>query len=316
MSVRDLVILGTASQAPTRRRNHNGYLLRWDGQGVLFDPGEGAQRQLLLAGVASSAITQICLTHFHGDHCLGLPGIVQRLSLDRVTHPVTAHYPASGRQFFQRLRHASAFTEVTDLREEPIDRDGPVATLPVGVLHACRLDHPVESFGYRLVEPDGRHMVPELLARYGVAGPQVGQLQRAGVLEIGGQQVRLDQVSVPRRGQRFAIVMDTRLCEAVYALAEGADLLLIEATFLAEDAALANEYGHLTAAQAGRVAADCGVRRLVLTHFSQRYAEPARFGEEAAAAFDGEIIVAEDLMRIGVPRRQRETSTVTPQHQP
>ena len=304
MSVRELVVLGTASQAPSRRRNHNGYLLRWDGQGVLFDPGEGSQRQLLLAGVPSSTITRICLTHFHGDHCLGLPGIVQRLSLDRVAHTVTAHYPASGRAFFHRLRHASAFTEVADLREEPVERDGPLADLPSGVLHARRHDHPVESFGYRLVEPDGRRMVPELLARFGVAGPQVGQLQRIGVLRIAGREVSLDQVSVPRRGQRFAIVMDTRLCEAVYALAGGADLLLIESTFLTEDAALADEYGHLTAAQAGRVAADCGVRRLVLSHFSQRYCEPARFHEEAAAVFDGEIIVAEDLMRIPVPRRQ------------
>jgi ribonuclease Z len=304
MSVRELVVLGTASQAPSRRRNHNGYLLRWDGQGVLFDPGEGTQRQLLLAGVPSSAITRICLTHFHGDHCLGLPGIVQRLSLDRVAHTVTAHYPASGRAFFHRLRHASAFTEVADLREEPVERDGLLAELPIGVLQARRLDHPVESYGYRLVEPDGRRMVPELLDRFGLAGPQVGQLQRIGVLRIGGREVSVEQVSVPRRGQRFAIVMDTRLCEGVYALAGGADLLLIESTFLTEDAALADEFGHLTAAQAGRVAADCGVRRLVLSHFSQRYGEPARFHEEAAAVFDGEIVVAEDLMRVPLPRRQ------------
>lgn len=125
------------------------------------------------------------------------------------------------------------------------------------------------------------------------------------MLEIGGRQVRLEQVSVPRRGQRFAIVMDTRLCDAAYALADGADLLLIEAAFLTEVAALAGEYGHLTAAQAGRVAADCGVRRLVLTHFSQRYGEPARFYEEAAAVFDGEIIVAEDLCGSRCPRADR-----------
>ena len=80
MSVRELVVLGTASQVPTRARNHNGYLLRWDGEGLLFDPGEGTQRQMLLAGVPSSAVTRICLTHFHGDHCLGVPGVVQRMS--------------------------------------------------------------------------------------------------------------------------------------------------------------------------------------------------------------------------------------------
>ncbi|WP_232807129.1 MBL fold metallo-hydrolase [Geodermatophilus chilensis] len=153
MTVRELVVLGTASQAPTRTRNHNGYLLRWDGEGLLFDPGEGTQRQLLLAGVPSSAVTRICLTHFHGDHCLGVPGVVQRMSLDRVAHPVAAHFPASGREYFGRLRAASVFHDVLDLREEPLSTDGPVASGPSWTLEARRLDHLVESFGYRLVEP-------------------------------------------------------------------------------------------------------------------------------------------------------------------
>jgi ribonuclease Z len=304
VSVRELVVLGTASQVPTRRRNHNGYLLRWDGEGLLFDPGEGTQRQLTLAGVAAADLTRICLTHFHGDHCLGVPGIVQRLSADRVAHPVTAHFPASGQRFFARLRHACAFHEVADLREAPIEEDGPITEAAFGRLEARRLDHPVEAFGYRLVEPDGRRMVPELLASHGLAGRRVGQLQRAGVLDVAGRTVRLAEVSVPRPGQRFAFVMDTRLCDAVYALADGADLLVIEATFLTEDAALAEKYGHLTAAQAAGVATECGVRRLVLTHFSRRYDDPARFRAEAGEVFGGDLVIAEDLARIPVPTRR------------
>jgi ribonuclease Z len=301
---RELVVLGTASQAPTRLRNHNGYLLRWDREGLLFDPGEGTQRQLLLAGVPSSAITRICLTHFHGDHCLGVPGVVQRLSLDRVAHPVHAHFPASGQQFFSRLRYATVFHEVADLREEPVERDGPVASGAFGTLEARRLDHPVEAFGYRLVEPDGRRMVPELLAAAGVAGPAVGALLWEGWLRVGGRAVDLDEVSVPRPGQRFAFVMDTRLCDAVFALAEGVDMLVVESTFLDADEALAREYGHLTARQAATVAARCGVRTLVLTHFSQRYGDPAEFAAEAAQVFDGPTVVAEDLARVPVPPRR------------
>jgi ribonuclease Z len=303
VTARELVVLGTASQAPTRERNHNGYLLRWDGEGLLFDPGEGTQRQLLLAGVPSSAITRICLTHFHGDHCLGLPGVVQRMSLDRVPHPVPAHYPASGAEYFSRLRAASVFHDVLDLREEPLSADGPVAAGGSWTLSARRLDHPVEAFGYRLVEPDGRRMLPGALAAAGVAGPDVGRLQRAGALDVGGRTVRLADVSAPRPGQRFAFVMDTRLCDAVWALADGVDLLVVESTFLAEDAALATEYGHLTAGQAATVAADCGVRTLVLTHFSQRYRDPERFRAEAAAVFDGELVVAADLQTVPVPPR-------------
>jgi len=103
MSPRELVIFGTASQAPTRSRSHNGYLLRWDGEGLLFDPGEGTQRQMLFAGVTASQVTRICITHFHGDHCLGLPGVLQRMSLDRVRHVVEACYPADSREIFARL---------------------------------------------------------------------------------------------------------------------------------------------------------------------------------------------------------------------
>ena len=113
----------------------------------------------------------------------------------------------------------------------------------------------------------------------------------------------LAEVSVPRPGQRFAFVMDTGLCDNVYALADAVDLLVIEATFLAEDAAMARRYGHLTAGQAAAVARESRVRTLVLTHFSQRYQDPARILDEAREQFDGEIVVAEDLMRVPVPAR-------------
>lgn len=305
MSTRELVVLGTASQVPTRRRNHNGYLLRWDGEGVLFDPGEGSQRQMLHAGVAAHAVTRICVTHFHGDHCLGLAGVVQRLNLDRVPHPVTAHYPASGRRYFERLRHASAFHETVEIRERPAVEDGVLDTVPAFTLRARRLSHPVESFGYRIDEPDGRRMLPGRLAALGISGPGVGRLQREGaVTAADGSTVTLDRVSEPRPGQSFAFVMDTRMCDNVDALAEGADMLVIESTFLARDEGLARDHGHLTAAQAAGAAARGGVRHLVLTHFSQRYTEPAEFLAEAAARFDGEITVARDLMRVPVPRRR------------
>jgi ribonuclease Z len=304
VSVRELVVLGTASQAPTRTRNHNGYLLRWDGEGILFDPGEGTQRQMIRAGVAATDVTRICVTHFHGDHCLGLPGIVQRLSLDRVPHPVAAHYPHSGAEYFGRLRHACVFHETADVREEPVVADGVVATGAFGTLSAMRLDHPVDTYGYRLVEPDGRRMLPSLLSAFGISGPDIGLLQREGRIRVGRRTVELEQVSDVREGQRFAFVMDTRLCDAVYGLADGADLLVIESTYLDRDADLAAEHAHMTAGQAAAVASRCGVRRLVLTHFSQRYEDLTAFGEEAARHFDGEIAVATDLARVPVPRRR------------
>lgn len=301
MSVRELVVLGTASQVPTRHRNHNGYVLRWDGQGLLFDPGEGTQRQMLRAGVAAHDLHRICVTHFHGDHSLGLAGVIQRINLDRVPHPVTAHYPASGEHFFDRLRYATAYRETVRLVQRPVAVDGELERSESYVLEARKLSHPVESYGYRLVEPDARRMLPEKLAAHGIAGPDVGRLRRLG--ELNG--VTLDEVSELRPGQRFAFVMDTRLCEGVHALAEGADMLVIESTFLDEDVQLATDHGHLTAGQAARVAASADVRHLVLTHFSQRYDDPAQFERQArAAGFTGELTIARDLMRVPVPKRR------------
>lgn len=301
MSVRELVVLGTASQVPTRHRNHNGYLLRWDGHGLLFDPGEGTQRQMLRAGVAAHDLNRLCVTHFHGDHSLGLAGVIQRINLDQVPHPVTAHYPASGQHFFDRLRYSTAYRETVRLVERPVAASGVLERTPAYVLEAHKLSHPVESYGYRLVEPDARRMLPERLAARGISGPDVGRLQRAG--ELNG--VTLDEVSEVRPGQRFAFVMDTRLCAGVHTLAEGADLLVIEATFLDEDVRLAKDHGHLTAGQAGAVAAEAGVRHLVLTHFSQRYSEPEEFARQArAAGFEGELTVAKDLIRVPVPKRR------------
>ncbi|MFE7931974.1 ribonuclease Z [Streptomyces sp. NPDC057456] len=301
MSVRELVVLGTASQVPTRHRNHNGYLLRWDGEGILFDPGEGTQRQMLRAGVAAHDLNRICVTHFHGDHSLGLAGVIQRINLDKVPHPVTAHYPRSGQRFFDRLRYSTAYRETVGITEAPVDADAVLATAASYRLEAARLSHPVESYGYRLVEPDGRRMLPERLAAHGIKGPDVGRIQREGSIDG----VSLDDVSEVRGGQRFAFVMDTRLCEGVHTLADGADLLVIESTFLDEDEQLATDHGHLTAGQAARVARDAGVRHLVLTHFSQRYSEPEEFERQArAAGFEGELTVAHDLLRVPVPKRR------------
>jgi ribonuclease Z len=304
---RELVVLGTASQAPTRTRNHNGYFLRWDDAGLLFDPGEGTQRQMLFAGVTAHQVNRVCVTHFHGDHCLGLPGVLQRMALDRVTETVEVAYPASGADTFDRIRKLSLFHDTLAVRERPVPEAGGVlADGPPFRLEARPLSHRVPAVGYRLTEPDGRRLLPAELAARGISGPDVGRLQHEGYLERNGSRVYLADVSAPRRGQKFAFVMDTRLCDAAFELADDTDLLVCESTFADADAALADDYGHLTAGQAGQIAAAAGARRLVLTHFSQRYdtAGPEQLRRDAAAAYDGDIVLANDLDRIPVPLRR------------
>jgi ribonuclease Z len=301
---RELVVLGTAAQVPTRTRNHNGYLLRWDDSGFLFDPGEGTQRQMQLARVSASSVSRICLTHTHGDHCLGLPGVIQRMGLDGVERTVPVHYPADGEQQVQALLSASSYVPLTRIDRRPVGAAGPVAQTERWTLSATPLDHRITAVGYRLQEPDGVRMLPDRLAAHGIEGPDVGRLVRQGALQVNGRTVHVEEVSEPRRGQAFAFVMDTRWCDAAVALAEDADLLVCESTFLDRDRDLADRYGHLTARQAGLLAREARVRRLVLTHFSQRYGDDAAvFRDEATAVF-GDVVAADDLDRVPLPPRR------------
>jgi ribonuclease Z len=302
MSARELIVLGTSSQVPTRYRNHNGYFLRWDEEGLLFDPGEGTQRQMVRYGVTTTQVTRFLVTHFHGDHCLGMASLCQRVSLDRVPHTIPVHYPASGQVYWERLRHASIYHDMARLEPWPIDGDGVVAEAPRWTLEARRLDHSVDCFGYRLTERDGRTMLPDALEAAGVRGRDIATLIDRGAIDVDGRTVRLEDMSVPRPGQSMAFVMDTRRCDAAVELAREADLLVIESTYLSTHAREAHEHGHLTAREAALIAREAGARRLVLTHFSQRYRKVEAFVEEASSVH-GDVHAARDGDRIAVPPR-------------
>ncbi|MCA9718063.1 MAG: ribonuclease Z [Myxococcales bacterium] len=308
MSVRELIVLGTASQVPTRYRNHNGYLLRWDDEGFLFDPGEGTQRQMIYSNVASTAITRICITHFHGDHCLGLAGISQRISLDGAPHPVHVYFPRSGQKYYDRLRRASIYHDVATVVPHPISKAGPIEEQAAWTLTVRPLDHGVDTYGYRLQEHAGRTMIPAKLEEAGVRGPMIRTLIETGFVELGegddARRVRLEDVSVPKPGQSVAFVMDTRMCDNAVELARGVDVLVCESTYLNEDEDKARAHGHLTAAQAATIAREAGAKKLILTHFSQRYTSTEPFLAEARPIHSNTIAVRDGDV-IPIPRRRK-----------
>ena len=300
MSAREIVMLGTASQAPTRDRNHNATLLRWDGRAVLFDPGEGTQRQFTRAGLSAASVTRICISHFHGDHCLGLPGMIMRLALDHGRLPVPIHYPGSGEEYFERLRFASAGQEQLPVDARPIVAPGIIHQDEMFTVRCRRLAHGIETFGFRVEEPDGRRFLPDRLEALGIEGAAVGRLRREGAILHEGRTIRVEEVSEFRPGQVVAYVLDTAWCDAAVELAAGADVVVAESTFLSVDEHLAAEFGHMTARQAGRLARVAGARRLVLSHFSRRYDDVTAFGREARQEFD-DVVIATDFDRIPIP---------------
>ena len=289
MSARVFIALGTASQVPTRERNHNGYFIRWDNHGFLLDPGEGTQRQMIFAGVSASQITKIFITHFHGDHCLGLAGILQRLSLDKVQHTVKLFYPKSGQQYVENLKNASIFHNVATIEDFPIDEEGVIFETDDYYIETRKLSHTVECWGYRFVEKDTFKMLPENLDNLGVKGKNIAILKREGSIEIDGKTIKVEDCGIFKKGQTFAFVMDTRSCQNAFALAKDVDLLVCESTYLKSETKEADAHGHLTAEKAAKIAKNSGAKLLALTHYSQRYLHRKDFLKEAKKVHENTI---------------------------
>jgi ribonuclease Z len=301
MTVRDLIILGTSSQQPTRTRNHGAYLFRWNEEGLLFDPGEGTQRQFIFANIAPPTVTRIFVSHFHGDHCLGLGSMLMRLNLDKVTHPIHCYYPASGKVYFDRLRYGTIYHENIQVIEHPVSSAGIVHDDGKFKIEALFMEHGVDNVAWKITESDTRKYVKEKLTAHGVKGPLVGELEQNGQLTINGQLVTLDDVSWIRKGDSIAVIMDTRYCKNAIEIARGAKILLCESTYLDEHRELARDHYHLTAKEAGMIAKEAGAEMLVLSHFSARYQDVGAIEREARTVFPN-TYAAEDLKTYSFPK--------------
>lgn len=301
MTVRDLIILGCSSQQPTRLRNHGAYLLRWNQEGFLFDPGEGTQRQFIFADISPTCITRIFVSHFHGDHCLGLGSMLMRLNLDKVTHPVHCYYPASGKVYFDRLRYGTIYHDHINVIEHPISEPGIVHEDESFTIEAQFLDHGVDNLGWRIKEADSIKFHKEKLLASGIKGIKVKELEEKGEITIDGKTIKLEDLSYVREGDVFTAVIDTKYCQNAVDLAKGAKLFLCESTYLEEHRDLAVDHDHMTAKQAAQIAKEAGAEKLILTHFSARYRDLLPFVEEAQTLFPN-VEAADDFKRFPFPK--------------
>lgn len=294
MTARDLTILGSSSQQPTRYRNHSGYIIRWNNEGFLLDPGEGTQRQFIYANMAPTVITYILISHFHGDHCLGVGSMLMRLNLDKVTHQIHCFYPASGKKYFDRLRYGTIYHETIQVVEHPVSSAGIVHNDGKFTIEAAFLEHGVDNIAWRITESDQRKFDRKKLESSGIRGPLVRELEEKGELVVNEKVVHLDDVSWIRKGDSITYVSDTRECQSAIDIAKNSRILLCESTYLERDHDLAYTHYHLTAKQAATIAKKADVQQLILTHFSARYLNPYEFEDEAKTVFTNSY-VAEDL---------------------
>jgi ribonuclease Z len=307
MTIRDLTILGCSSQQPTRFRNHGAYLLRWNNEGFLFDPGEGSQRQFIFANIAPTVITRILISHFHGDHCLGLGSILMRLNLDQVTHPIHCYYPASGKKYFDRLRYGTIYHEMIQVIEHPVSHEGLVEEDEHFKIEAVFLEHGIENIGWRITEADTRKFDRDKLIANHIKGPLVKEIEQRGFVIVQGKKVTLDDVSWIRKGDRVAVVIDTLPCQSAIDIASNANILLCESTYLEEHRELAQLHKHMTAKQAAQIAKKAQAKKLILTHFSARYQNVKCFETEARTVFPNSF-AADDLMTFPFPKENVKPS--------
>jgi ribonuclease Z len=302
-----LLLLGTSASRPTVERNVSSIALVREGETMLFDCGEGTQRQMMRYGVSFS-LGDIFFTHFHADHVIGVIGLMRTMALQGRTEPLRLWGPKGAERHLRRAEQfgVDRLTFPIEIREldtgERVKRSG-YSIAPFAVEHG-----PGIAFGYALIEDDRKgRFDPEHARTLGVPeGPMWGQIHRGESVTLpDGRVVQpSDLVGPPRAGRTVVITGDTRPCDATEQIARGADLLVHEATFGDEEADRARETGHSTAREAGALARRAGCRRLLLTHFSARYSRDAHELHAQAHAEFPDVTIAKDGMTVEIPFRE------------
>jgi ribonuclease Z len=297
-----VTFLGTAAARPTVGRNVSAIAVQREGETLLFDCGEGTQRQMMRYATGFT-VNDIFFTHLHADHFLGVTGLLRTMALQGRMEEMRLWGPVGGGGILRDAVNLGVERVSFPLLIEELEPDRPLRRDGYDIV-PYRVKHGQRSLGFTIVEDDrlGRFH-PERARELGVPeGPLFGRLHRGEAVVVDGRTVTPEQVvGAPRPGRRLVYSGDTRPCRTTLAAARGADLLIHDATFGEEEADRARATGHSTAREAGEVARRAGVRRLVLTHISARYADdPRPLEREARSAFPG-AIVAHDGLQLEVP---------------
>ncbi|WP_132058997.1 ribonuclease Z [Halorussus amylolyticus] len=297
MSMR-VTFLGTSGAVPTTERNPSAVLVNREGDRLLFDVGEGTQRQMMRFRTGFT-VSEVFITHLHGDHVLGLPGLVQTWDFNDREDPLTIYAPAGTERHIDALVHAAGNQPSFPVHVYEVEPGEVAVRRDEYEIRAFRTDHDTNSVGYALVEDDRKGRFDrERAEELGVpVGPKFSKLHEGNPVELDdGTVVRPEQVvGESRPGRKFVYTGDTRPSETVTEIADDADLLIHDATFADDRAERARKTAHSTARQAGEVASEANVARLALTHISSRYAgETPDHRSEAREVFDGDVFVPDD----------------------
>jgi ribonuclease Z len=291
-----VIFLGTSGSAPTKARNLPSVAIEHEGEVLLFDCGEGTQRQIMHYSVNISKINSIFLTHAHGDHIIGIAGLVRTLALNKRTKPLKIYIPEGQEKPIRSLIEFDNALIGYPIEIIPI-KGGLVQKGDDYTISAFRVNHTIKCYGFVFAENDKVHFIKQKADALGIKGKMFSELTKKGHAVINGKKVSLTSVTTKEKGRKIVYATDTKPCKATQEAAAGANLLIHEATYSEKYSEQATERGHATALQVAKMAKAAKVNMLALTHISARYRDPKELLDEARSVFKNTRI-AEDGMKI------------------
>lgn len=299
-----VTFLGTSASVPTPKRNLSSVLIHREGEQIMFDCGEGIQRQMITAGCSFHRKMKVLITHMHGDHMLGLPGLLQTMAMLNRQRALEVYGPRGITDFLRCIKQTVQFGLTFSVEVHEIEKSGTICTEEEYTLEAASSNHALPSFAYALVEkPRPGRFFPEKATRMGVPeGSFWSDLQHGSQIKLhDGSIVRPEQVlGKSRSGRKIVYTGDTKPFRHLIAFSAGADLLIHEATLNDDLAEKAVEEWHSTPGQAAKTAKGAKVKQLILTHVSARYEDSTPLLRNARRVFR-KTTVAEDFLQVEIP---------------
>ena len=294
----ELTFLGTSSAVPSKHRNHASIALKAFGEVMLFDCGEGTQRQLANAKISPMKIDKIFISHLHGDHILGLPGLIQSMGFRGRVEPLHIYGPAGINQLNEVISHFGYFTIEFPIKFHDLF-EGKIIENEEYIIECVKTKHNVDNLAYSICEKKKPRFLREKAIELGVSpGPDFGKLHNGFEVKVGEKVIKPEQVlGEKRHGLKIVYSGDTKPCEAMIEFAKGSSVLIHESTYKTEDEIKATNNFHSTAAQAAKIAKEANVEKLILTHISTRYTNTDDLEKEAIEVFENSK-VAYDFMNL------------------
>src|SRR3989344_501860 len=294
----NIIFLGTSAMIPTKERNHNSILISYKDQGILIDCGEGTQRQLRIAGIKPSKITKLLITHWHGDHTLGIPGLIQNLAAHNYRNTLEIYGPKGSKRYLKNLLSGIIMQE--KIKYEVKELSSGVFYKNDFALESAPLNHIVPCLAYSFKEKDKRKINLDYLKRFSLTQhPLLGDLQKGKNIVYKGKKISASKATTLIKGKKITIIMDTAPTKSAVKIAKDSDILIAESTWSKDLEKFVMKRKHLPAELAAKMAKQSRAKKLILTHFSQRYNDIKQLETEARKIFKNTIL-AEDFMQISI----------------